>query len=387
VLIGFVLVVVAAAGGVAYAIHPRGVPPTYVTDGSFVFDANVSNAETTILRENQRVTGTHRRFVTIGFVFPASPPDRSRHALEGAYVAQYEANHGTGAGPLVRLELARDTPWQPTATALTRAHPTAVAGFAAEDTKLEQALTAARIPTISAMHTDTAATVSIAPPFEDETVAAIRFLNGNPDPRHRLPVAPRMWVVQDRNDADFYASALGTGFTQVLKDDGTRPYQIVGPGSEYDSGVPAAATVLAASVTQGGADVCRTHVDVVYFAGRATDLAAALGVLARRPCAASQPLTVLTGSDAMRLAGHPVFPATANLDVLVTALTQPGGLPTFGHFFPKEPATAQDDGWVILCHDSVLAARTPAPPAANPALPIVRLGADGSLAYLGTSTG
>jgi hypothetical protein len=385
VIVGFVLVVLAAAGGVAYALRPRPVPPTYVTDGSYVFDANVRNAETLIRKENQRVAGTHRSYVTVGFVFPTNPSDQARHALEGAYAAQYEANHA-GTGPLVRLVLAHDTPWQPSATALTRQHPIAVAGFAAGDGKLEQALTKAHIPTISAMHSDTT-TVSIAPPFEDETVAAIRFLNGNPDPHNRLPSAPRVWVMQDRNGADSYASALGTEFTQVLKADGRLAYQIVGPGSEYDSGVPAAGTVLAASVMQGGAAVCRTHVDVVYFAGRATDLAAALGVLAGRPCAASQPLTVLTGSDAVQLAGHPAFPATANLDVYVTALAQPGGLTTFGQLFPKEPNTAQDDGWAILSHDAVLAARTPTQPAADPPLPIARLGADGSLAYVGTSTG
>lgn len=393
VLVTFVLVVIAAAGGgVAYVLRPRPVPPTYVTDGSFVFDANVRGVETLIHQENQRVAGTRRRAVTIGFVIPSGPPDQARHALEGAYLAQYQANHGATAGPLVRLVIARDMPWQPTATALTHERPAAVAGFAAGDAKLEQALTAAHIPTVSAMHTDTTGTVSIAPAFTAETVAAIRFLNRNPDPHNRLPAAPRIWMMQDRSDADTYAGALGSQFTQVLKNDGTRAYQIVGPGSEFDSSVPSAGTVLAASVTDGGADVCRAHVGVVYFAGRATDFAAALGVLAHRPCAASQPLTVLTGSDAVQLAGHPVFPASANLDVYVTALAYPtttqAGAASFGRLFPKEPASALADGWAILCANAVTAARTPtAATTSDPAIPVVQLGPDGSTSYVGTSAG
>lgn len=392
VLVAFVLVVIAAAGGVAYVLRPRPVPPTYVTDGSFVFDANVRGVETLIHQENQRVAGTRRRAVTIGFVIPAGPPDQARHALEGAYLAQYEANRDATAGPLVRLVIARDTPWQPTATALTRERPAAVAGFAAGDAKLEQALTAAHIPTVSAMHTDITGTVSIAPPFTAETVAAIRFLNGDPDPHNRLPASPRVWMMQDRDDADTYAGALGTEFTQVLRADGTRPYQIVGPGSEFDSSVPSAGTVLTASVGDGSAGMCRTHVSVVYFAGRATDLAAALGVLARRPCAASQPLTVLTGSDAVQLAGHPVFPASANLDVYVTALAYPtttqAATASFGRLFPREPAGALADGWAILCHDAVTEARTPtAATTSDPAMPVVQLGADGSTTYVGTSAG
>lgn len=392
VLAAFVLVVIAAAGAVAYVLRPQPVPPTYVTDGSFVFDANVRGVETLIHQENQRVAGTRRRAVTIGFVIPAGPPDQARHALEGAYLAQYEANHAATAGPLVRLVIARDTPWQPTATALARERPAAVAGFAAGDAKLEQALTAAHIPTVSAMHTDITGTVSIAPAFTAETVAAIRFLNGNPDPHNRLTASPRVWMMQDRNDADTYASALGSEFTRVLRADGTRAYQIVGPGSEFDSSVPSAGTVLAASVTDGGAAMCRTHVGVVYFAGRATDFAAALGVLARRPCAANQPLTVLTGSDAVQLAGHPVFPASANLDVYVTALAYPtttqAAVASFGRLFPKEPASALDDGWAILCDDAVTAARTPTTAtASDPAMPVVQLGADGSTTYVGTSAG
>ena len=66
--------------------------------------------------------------------------------------------------------------------------------------------------------------------------------------------------MQDENDADGYAIALGNAYPAALRaaDD-----QIVGPGSEYDSSVPAAATMLAASATAGGDGVCRSHVNVV----------------------------------------------------------------------------------------------------------------------------
>lgn len=425
IVVSSVLVVLAAGSGFAYAMRPVPVPPTYVTDGSFVFDANVRHVETLIHQENQWADRQHRPVVTIAVVAPMDPApalgwdaDATRHALEGAYLAQYQANHLQPGGALVRLVVAGDTPLPQTESALLSEKPAAVAGFGAGAADLAQELAAAHVMVVDAANDGISGAVSVAPAISDETIAGIRFLNGNPDPHNPLPATPRIWLMRDVNDANGYADALALRLTQVLAQDGSRPYHIVGPGSEYDSAVPAAGTVLTASVTAGAAAVCRTGVNVVYFAGSAPELANALTVLAHRPCAASRPLTVLTGSDAIRLAGQHLWPAAGNLDVYVTALASPGmwgatpatGFATYARDFPTEPGTALDDGWAILFHDSVLtavtAARSQSAPAAvtvqgasgslkfdstgdpvGKAIPVVQLGPDGSLTYRGLSAG
>jgi hypothetical protein len=391
----------------------------YVTDGAHVLNKNLRSVENLVRQQNKWVTSTGKHFVSIAVVVG---PD-SRHAVEGAYLAQYEINHPTGkpATSLVRLLLAEDSAWQQTAAALVAQHVIAVTGLGGADADLAHALAARHIAMVGTGDlTGISGLVRVTPTYPDEVRAAIQFLDGNPDPHNRLPARPRMWLMQDENDADGYAIALGDAYPAALKaaDD-----QVVGPGSEYDSSVPAAAAMLAASATAGGHGVCLSHVNVVYFAGTAADLPATLAKLAQRSCAKTQPLTVLTGSDAARLTGHAdLWPATsANMDVYFTAQASPGlwtrrpalAAPAttawfgeaphgFRHAFPAEPADALDDGTVIVSHDAVLAAAnrgavTPVPGASgylcfdkagdpvDRAIPIVQLSASGVLTYRGVS--
>ena len=113
----FVLAVVVAAGAWA-AVHfcPRTV---YVTDGSHVFNDNLRAVEAKILTEDEWVEHSGLPYVSIAVAATMTPqpavepvgPTRTRHAIEGAYLAQYEANHPSGpqgrpGAPLVKLLLA-----------------------------------------------------------------------------------------------------------------------------------------------------------------------------------------------------------------------------------------------------------------------------------------
>lgn len=401
------VIVLAAAGGVAYALRPSPPAPVYVTDGAHVFNKNLRSVENLVHQQNNWVTSTKKPYLTIAVV--AGPG--SRHAVEGAYLAQYEINHPTGtpATKLVRLLLTDDSTAQPTAAALAGQHVVAVTGLGSGDADLAHALAARHIAMVGTGGlAGISGLVRVTPSYPDEVLAAIRFLDGNPDPHNPLPARPRMWLMQDENDADGYAIELGAAYALALHGE---HFQIVGPGSEYDSSVPAAATVLAASATAGGDGVCRSHVNVVYFAGTAADLPATLSRLATRSCARSQPLTVLTGSDAAQLVGHAdLWPAaSANMDVYFTALASPGRLAGqsangFRRAFPKEPADALDDGAAIVSHDAALTAVAAARgtlttvhgasgdlcfdkagDAVDRPIPIVQLSASGVLTYRGVA--
>ncbi|HEX5402872.1 MAG TPA: hypothetical protein VFX16_11300 [Pseudonocardiaceae bacterium] len=388
----------------------------YVTDGGHVFNANLRQVENLIHQQNKWVAGTGKHFVTIVVLVVPNGSADTRHAVEGAYLAQYEANHPTDSttgSPLVRLVLADDRAWQPAVTALHGQHPMAVIGLGSGDADLAHALAGRHIAMVgtgdlAGIH----GLVRVTPTYPDEVSAAIRFLDTRPD---RLPARPRMWLMQDENPADAHAIALGDAYAPAVRN----RYQIVGPGSEYDSGVPAAATVLTASAAGGGDGVCRAHVNVLYFAGTGPDLRRTLTELGHRSCARTQPLTVLTSSDAAQIAGQPdLWSASANMTVYFTALASPGmwrgpaladpattawftkAPHGFSHMFPAEPATALDDDQAIVSHDEVLTAISPERPvhgasgylcfdkAGNPldrAIPIVQLSSDGGVTYRGVT--
>jgi hypothetical protein len=383
-----VVVVLVAVGVVGYRLWPRTAPPVYVTDGSHVFNANLRGVENLIHGENDWVTGTGRPSVGIAVLTPSGvSPAAQRHAVEGAYLAQYAANHPGGPKarpgvPLVRLLVAVDGPG--TAAALAAANVVAVAGPGGAD--LVADLAALHIPVIG---TGDAGTVRVRATAAEQAQAAVRLLGA----------APRVWLIEDQHGGD----APGA-FLLALR---SRHRQLVGPGSEYDSGVSLTA------LTDTGTAVCHARANVVYFAGPGADLRTALAGLARRSCARGRHLMVIAGSDATQAAGRALWPAaTGNMDVYVTGLAHPGmwsrqpsaadpattawfrTLPYgFGHMFPGDGAALQD-GWAILSHDAVqtavdavreaptVGAATPAPAAVGQTLGQVTVhGAGGYLCF------
>jgi transcriptional regulator with XRE-family HTH domain len=97
-----------------------------VTDGSYVFDPALADVEAKIAAENARVAGSGHtvtvallNLMTVNNTSPV-PIAEVVNQLEGAYTAQYRANHTTDLGdpsPLIRLVLANEgsheNQWQP----------------------------------------------------------------------------------------------------------------------------------------------------------------------------------------------------------------------------------------------------------------------------------
>lgn len=414
ILTGCLAALVITAITVAAIVLPSKIwpPRVYVTDGSASLGngGNLSDVEAAVKKEDDWVSGEHKPFVSIGVLLTMSPDPgveplndaRVRHALEGAYIAQREHNHPSGptglpGAPLVKLLLAdegsQQHSWQKAASALekkvnTSDHLVAVTGLGisvASTNKVIAELGSHQIGMVGAVTTgDNLSNLDdffrVAPNNSGEAAAAAAFLKSDPDPNNPQGKNVKIWMVEDQNRTDNYGSSLAAGFTHALNtpaSGSSHSYQIVQPGTTYNSQLPDAATVLSTV----GDHTCDSGANIVYFAGRGSDLQGFLSGLGKRYCAASKPLTVLTGSDATELVNSQgaLWPQGTNISVYYTALAHPdmwskapdaaapGIVSSFqdktdGFFaaFPKEPAKPLDDGWAIMYHDAVLTAETAA---------------------------
>jgi hypothetical protein len=400
--VAVVVVVLAALSGASFYFWPRTV---YVTDGSHEFSQNLAAVEKKIKAENDWVMSQGAPYVSIAVMATMDPhpnlepldENRTRHGIEGAYLAQYEANHPGGAdakpgAPLVRLLLAdmgsQETSWLDAAQDLearvdTDQHLVAVTGLgiSVENTRRVIAELADRhhIALVGSVVTgdnigSSQGMVRVSPTNTDEAQAAVKFLDSDPDANHPLPDDPGVWLVQDQNSADDYASSLASGFTEALRSS-TRHAHLIGSGTQYNSALPEAPTVL--GDVGIGDRICRANADIVYFAGRGVDFQGFLEGLAHRYCAAQgKHLTVLTGSDATQLINHtPLWTRDgADMSVYFTALAHPqmwqdrpetadqettswfgSGPHHFGTEFADETL---EDGWAIMFHDGVTTAVT-----------------------------
>jgi len=399
-------VLLVAVGLAAYHFWPQTV---YITYGDYTFNANLSSVEAKIKAENNWVANSGKPFVTIAVAATMSPqpavepltPSRILHAIEGAYLAQYESNHPDGpsarpGAPLIKLALAdlgsQEVSWQQVAAGLqgmvgTPDNLVAVTGLGISVTNTLQLVgqlekTPQGIGMVGSVLTGTKfagmkGLVLISPTNDDQASAAARLLDASSNPFGPLPSKVKVLIAQDQNDNDDYAESLGTGFTSALASvnhdpESQRKFQIVSPGIVYDSGLPDAGTVLAASST--GDSVCHSGAQVVYFAGRGADLQGLLTGLAHRYCQSTQPLIVLTGSDAAQLSGQSnLWPSVANMTVFYTGLASPDTWSSqpnaadpsisawFGAKYPYGfqqtfPGESLNDGWGIMYFDGVLTA-------------------------------
>ncbi|MFD9219005.1 hypothetical protein ACFWDI_02975 [Streptomyces sp. NPDC060064] len=98
---------------------------TGVTDGSYVFAPNLKEVSARIKAENDNIKGD---YVSIAVMLPMAPvqafeQDKTLHEVQGAYLAQYRANHDSNSKkPAIRLLLANPgrshTHWRPVAEQL-----------------------------------------------------------------------------------------------------------------------------------------------------------------------------------------------------------------------------------------------------------------------------
>jgi ABC-type branched-subunit amino acid transport system substrate-binding protein len=307
-----------------------------ITDGWHVFAENIRGIEDRILTENRRVEGLGN-YVTVAFYTPMAPergdttsPDSVVHDLEGAYLAQREANKN-GAPPSIRLVLAdpghRAEQWPQVARRLEgmtggKDNLVAVTGLgnSTEETRrLVEELSRNQIPMVGSVITSTELNgskyhglIRVAPNNEDEVKAAINHLSKT------APEARTALLVQDQNTADNYVTDLGRSFSKHWPD---RTLSSLVDVEYYNSGQGSAVGRLA----QIAATICgwAPKPDVVYFAGRGILLGELVRALGKRACT----VTVVTGDDATQIGQDPDGGIHAALksgvQVLYTALAHP----------------------------------------------------------------
>lgn len=371
-----------------------------VTDGSYVFARDLAGLERLIRKENRSVeSGPH---VTVAYYTPmavtaadVTSAESIRNDVAGAFAAQYRVNHSAviGDGPKIRLVLAdpgsRATHWKSVADELVRMSRSddnlvAVTGLGVsrrETRNLVAALSRNHIAMVGSLitSTDLDATafpgfVRVAPTNRDEARAAVAYL---PD-----SVRTAM-LVQDRDAGDDYVRTLGAEFSLQFRRSAPGGRRLVGQVETYDGTL----TNTGGRFAQITGAYCAVRPDVVYFAGRGTQLREFVRALGHRSCA-DQPVTVLSGDDASQVASgdHSVdeevsvaltgAPGIAPATLVYTALAnsdswrdQPNSIEArnYGDFVATlrslhieglSSPQSLADGHAMMSHDAVFAAVT-----------------------------
>ena len=288
-----------------------------VTDGSYVFAPALADVERAILAENQSLGNT---YATIVLLLPMTSPDPATqaqilHSVQGAYAAQYRANHqDNGEVPPIRLLLANPglngALW-PYAVrqleSMTGAPDNVRAvvgiGISTDMTKAEvQALTAHHMPVVggSIAADDIANPTTGTPPYPGLARVSATAMQMADALTHLSGVNPRQTVlVEDTRTDDDYISSLVTAFSAHAAQFPVQPYTFTSPPDENQIG-DTANTFQDHTVP----DICETPARWIYFAGRQVQLAAFINMLAQRPCS-GRAFTILTGSAASHLASVP----------------------------------------------------------------------------------
>ncbi|TQF06077.1 ABC transporter substrate-binding protein [Kitasatospora acidiphila] len=360
-----------------------------LTDGSrhFSFTPDLTKVSGLIAAENQGVTSGSTPWVGVVYLLPAVPSadgtstaDSIRHELEGAYIAQYLANHRNtnGDAPKIRLLLAnpghdegqRDYTLGQIEAHRAQDHIVAVAGLGTSTTgtkgtidRITQDGLAAFGSVITADElTPTHGLVRVAPPNSDEAAAAGAFLQSYLKDKPNAKVQ----LVRDAVKGDLYSSSLADQFkknyhAQLL------PHDMV-----FDSGEQGVSTNFANQM----AGLCQNRPAAVFFAGRGIDLPQFLAPLSQRQCV-DQQLIVIAGDDASQVtqsAGREEVKkalSVGNIRLLYTGLAHPDAWKLAPQVYSAaaiEPFTAGGeftrqfsneelfDGQAIMGHDALLAA-------------------------------
>ncbi|MCP2244260.1 ABC-type branched-chain amino acid transport system, substrate-binding protein [Lentzea aerocolonigenes] len=277
-----------------------------VTDGSYVFDPDLADVERLIKDENDQVLSAKKPYVTVGFFVQMTltendtvPMSWVRHQLQGAYLAQFRANHHHVAGdlPLVRLLLVNPGTeialWEPAITELAtrRAAPdnlVAVAGMGISTDNARKAmrrLAEMNVLMLGATVTsddlqDIPLLLRMAPTNSGQAKAAANYIK---------PTAATAMLVQDGSKNDLYPATLAKSFADTFVDE---QHRILGQTELYDSSLSSVDNTFLQMIP----NICNSKPQVVYFAGRGKHLASFVTQLTGRRCKDHR-ITVLTGDD------------------------------------------------------------------------------------------
>jgi hypothetical protein len=291
-----------------------------VTDGSHSFAPALRDVSDRIRAEDRRVAG--RPHATVALMIPmtagtAAGQTQIREEVQGAYLAQYSANHlADGRTPPIYLELANPGQgyghWQPVARTLAAQahsdayHLRAVVGFDTSVAKTGAALAwfgRQRIPVVggpitadslanSAAHPAAYPTLARVAPTNGDQAAALSHFDRHIDPATAL-------VVEDTRPGDDYIASLRTTFERLARGAPHEPETYTTwPGSVNAEGD------TTNQFHQMVTSICQSPAKVVYFAGRPVQLRQFVNELGDRPCTQKR-YTVISGSNASTVAVDP----------------------------------------------------------------------------------
>lgn len=350
--------------------------------GTYPFRPEFQHAMDELKKENEFATksgpGT---YVTVAVAGPLTDNDpRDLHRIEGAIAGLDDANHSglVGDNPRIRLVLANmdsiESRWKLVADQLKNMvhsddHLVAVAGMGlsqAETTNAMKELDAVGVPTLGDMITADTISQKTYPPFArtgPDTGQQLDVLGKYLGP---LLAGHKAMLVTFSKSTDMYTSALSIDFQKYL--DG--PLQ-AGDKTPVPFGKdPVNEFPLVVS------NICGTsHIDTVYYAGRAADLPTFLTDLANRSGCAPGPIRVVTTSDTTRLlvptaVNKQAWQALRNsnqpIELDYTPLADPAFLDSqpeshqqmaaLRRLFRKLvfPGGDLNTGWAIMEHDTML---------------------------------
>ncbi|MXM62497.1 hypothetical protein GR925_03280 [Streptomyces sp. HUCO-GS316] len=290
-------------------------------------------------RENDRLRPGS--YVTVALMLPYTATTPStlsdiQHELQGAYLAQYEANHSSnGQSPAIRLVLA-----SPGATgahwvrmvdqlermtkSADRLRAVAGVGMSTDSNKAAvQELTARGIPVVGS--SITADDLANGHQGKDPFPGLARVSPTNTDEARALAsfakvTAGKALLVYDK-PGDPYTRTLQMSFAKLIKGSPYEPQPFTPPADRSQEGT------TANTFRQITHLVCDTspETDTILFAGRHTQLRQFINALGGRGCQ-DRKFTLLTGDEGSYLTGEKDLDRSAlehNLSVRYTALAHP----------------------------------------------------------------
>ncbi|MER6120795.1 hypothetical protein [Streptomyces sp. NPDC001743] len=250
------------------------------------------------------------RYATVALLLPLTSTDASMRRkvlreLQGAFAAQYRANHhANGQVPQIRVVLANtgnnSLLWRPVVDRLLRMTGApdrlrAVSGVAISSTQAKEAvkeLTGAGIPVVgSTITADDIANGAAGDPFP----GLARVSPTNRDEARALASfgevkADKALLVQDTRSGDHYTDTLKAAFSTLLKGSRYQAELFTSRADPYDEGT------TANTFEQITHLICDTDADTVFFAGRHVQLRQFVNALGARGCQ-DRRFTVLTGDE------------------------------------------------------------------------------------------
>jgi len=285
----------------------------------------LADLENTIAQRNRTISGPFATIVLLEDLTPDPHSDsvssRShRHSIEGAITAVSRANdpRTSGALPKIKFLLANyglgAEAWQQAVDAIKQnrmsEHIVAVTGIGQSLDTTRAAVAALSAAGIAVVGADTTADninvapdpgakrstnfVRVAPTNTEEAQAAANYIM-----QHGYR---KVLLVKDVNEGDSYAQTLASAFAADVKPAYTEPYR----SPEGALSLATREQLMSKMFAEMHSDICAIKPELIYFAGRGTDLGYFLTALSSSGACGLGLLDVLTGDDAQNLFGGPI---------------------------------------------------------------------------------